>query len=217
MQDHIHSIPGAGRRLLKQAATVPFTLSLEAVSQFTGEPHLKGRGNERNSLSIRERLGRACKVMITKWIPVVLWGGFIFYFSTDMFSSAKTSAVYAGLISRLIPSITPQQIEVIDLVVRKFGHLAEYFILAVLLLRALDGGARRSWSWRPGFWTLALVLLYAASDELHQAFVPSRSALLADVLIDFLGGVFGVLWMYTLSKRWQAGKQNRRDQRRDGS
>jgi VanZ family protein len=149
--------------------------------------------------------------MIMKWIPVVFWAGFIFYFSTDTFSSAKTSAVYEGLISRLIPSITPQQIAAVGLVVRKLGHWIEYFILAVLLVRAIDGGPRRSWNWRSAFWTLALVLLYAASDELHQAFVPSRSALFADVLIDFLGGVFGVVWMYTLSKRWQAREQNRRD------
>jgi VanZ family protein len=149
--------------------------------------------------------------MITKWIPVVLWAGFIFYFSTDTFSSAKTAAAYGGLISRLFPSLTTQQIQTVDLVVRKFGHWAEYCIFAVLLMRAIDAGPRTSWNWRSAFWALVLVLVYAASDELHQAFVPSRSALIADVLIDFLGGASGVLWMYTLSKRRQAREQNRRD------
>jgi VanZ family protein len=139
--------------------------------------------------------------MIKKWMPVLLWGGMIFYFSTDTFSSANTSPLLRELIARLVPGITTQQIDAVDLGVRKFGHLAEYFVLSVLLLRAFDAGQRINWNWRSGFWTLALVLVCAVTDELHQAFVPSRTAAVADVLIDLFGGVCGVLLMSWLRKR----------------
>lgn len=155
--------------------------------------------------------------MIMKWAPVLLWAGVIFYFSTDTFSSPNTSPILRELVSRLFPNLAAEEINAVDSAFRKFGHWAEYFILSVLLLRAFDTGTRESWKWGWAMWTLVLVLLYAAGDELHQAFVPSRSALVADVLIDFLGGACGVLWMYTLRKRSNARKYDRGDQRRDGS
>ena len=40
---------------------------------------------------------------------------------------------------------------------------------------------------------MLLCALYAASDELHQAFIPGRSPQLADVLIDCGGALAGIL------------------------
>jgi VanZ family protein len=155
--------------------------------------------------------------MLKKWIPVVLWAAVIFNFSTDAFSSSNTSTILKELLSWLIPGITAEQFAVIHPTIRKFGHWAEYFVLAVLLLRALASEWRITWQWRSAFWTLLLVLVYAAGDELHQAFVPSRSAVVQDVLVDFFGGTCGVLWMYTLRKRSNTREQDDGDQRRDHS
>jgi VanZ family protein len=155
--------------------------------------------------------------MVKQWIPVVLWAAVIFNFSTDAFSSSNTSTILKELLSWLIPGITAEQLDVIHPALRKFGHWAEYFVLSVLLLRALESEWRISWQWRSGLWTLLLVLVYAASDELHQALVPSRSAVVHDVLVDFFGGTCGVLWMYTLRKRSNTREQDHGDQRRDDS
>jgi VanZ family protein len=38
-------------------------------------------------------------------------------------------------------------------------------------------------------------------DELHQLFVPYRTASFADVLLDTLGGVCGVIWMLLYHRR----------------
>ncbi len=38
----------------------------------------------------------------------------------------------------------------------------------------------------------AVCLLYAASDEIHQLFVPGRSGEVRDVMIDFSGAVLGI-------------------------
>ena len=48
--------------------------------------------------------------------------------------------------------------------------------------------------------TLLICIIYAASDELHQAFVPGRGAHVSDVIIDSAGSALGIL-IVTVSKR----------------
>jgi VanZ family protein len=155
--------------------------------------------------------------MLKKWLPVLLWAALIFNFSTDAFSSSNTSIVLKQLLSWVLPDITTEQFDAIHFAIRKFGHWAEYFVFSVLLLRALEIESRETWRWRSVFWTLLLVLICATGDELHQSFVPSRSAVAQDVLVDFFGGACGVLWMSTLRKRANAREQNHRDQCGDDS
>jgi VanZ family protein len=69
-----------------------------------------------------------------------------------------------------------------DLVLRKLAHAAEFAVLGFLLYRAL----------RRDGWALALGIAYAASDELHQHFVPGRQGSPLDVLIDAVGVAVGV-------------------------
>jgi len=70
-----------------------------------------------------------------------------------------------------------------DTLLRKGAHMTEYAVLALLLARALGREA-------PAF---ALGVLYAASDELHQAFVRGRHASPVDVAIDSVGLLIGLL------------------------
>lgn len=67
--------------------------------------------------------------------------------------------------------------------VAKSAHLAEYFILARLLKRA-------GVSPLPA---MAFCVLYAASDEWHQSFVPGRHPSAWDVLIDGAGALTGTM------------------------
>ena len=63
--------------------------------------------------------------------------------------------------------------------IRKCAHLTEYAMLALLLWRAVRKPVKndpRPWIWREARLALLLVVLYAASDEFHQLFVPSRDA-----------------------------------------
>ena len=54
------------------------------------------------------------------------------------------------------------------------------------------------WRWSKAGLVLALVALYAASDEIHQAFVPSRDASVRDVLLDTTGGALGLLCLWAV-------------------
>jgi VanZ family protein len=79
---------------------------------------------------------------------------------------------------------------VLDVVLRKLAHLSEYAVLAILVTRALAGTAAPSST--VAMQTMAIVLAYAISDEIHQAFVPNRMPSAVDVLVDVAGGLIGV-------------------------
>ena len=83
---------------------------------------------------------------------------------------------------------------------RKSAHWSEYFILSLLLIRAWHGQFKRKLELRRAIWVAAAVCVYALGDELHQVFVPSRTASLADVTLDSLGGICGILWNYLGTK-----------------
>ena len=132
--------------------------------------------------------------MIKNWGPVGVWMVVIFLFSTDLFSGAHTSSLLGPFLSALFPAITADQIDALHLALRKLGHWSEYFILASLLTRALGKEFPRQTRIARWVWCVGIATLYAASDEWHQSFVPSRTASLADVAIDSFGAICGALW-----------------------
>jgi VanZ family protein len=136
------------------------------------------------------------KTSVKKWLLVVAWAGLIFYFSTDQFSSLNTGRTFGFLLFWLFPNMPTEDIEPLHGTIRKLGHWGEYFILAVLFLWALQNEAERKQRLRQAVLTLIFVLLYAIGDELHQSFVPSRTATFGDVMINALGGVCGISWTY---------------------
>jgi VanZ family protein len=69
----------------------------------------------------------------------------------------------------------------------KLAHMIMFGVLAVLVFLA---GWRSGWRMRVCFLTAALfATLYGVSDELHQYFVPGRTADVYDVLADGAGAV----------------------------
>jgi len=100
------------------------------------------------------------------WLPVGLWCGVIFYFSS---------------LSHLA---TPWGTW--DIILRKIAHIVEYGILAFLSWRAIFYSVKVDLS-KTYAWSGAFSLLYAISDEIHQSFVPLRNPSVIDVLIDGLG------------------------------
>lgn len=120
------------------------------------------------------------------------WMALIFLFSAHPHSSEATRHVFHDF----------------NFLARKFSHFSEYVILAALAFFAFathispaetnyDSPAREKTLQA----ALSLGVLYAISDELHQAFVPGRSAAIHDILIDTLGVVAGAFLAKYLG-RW---------------
>jgi VanZ family protein len=124
------------------------------------------------------------------WLPVILWMGFIFVMSTSLGSSAHTSRLIEPLIRLLAPGISPAAVDRVHFFIRKGGHLTEYAILALLVLRAvrisLQARAAGNLCKAAGI-ALLVSVAYAGSDEYHQSFVPGRTASVYDVMIDGCG------------------------------
>ena len=133
-----------------------------------------------------------CRGFLANWGPAVLWAGLIFWFSTESFSASQTSGILEPALKWLIPGITARQFETIHLIVRKLGHWSGYFVLAVLIIRALRDQFSNYSELRVSAVTAILIFLYALSDELHQSFVPNRTASFSDVLIDLFGGTCAI-------------------------
>jgi len=76
-----------------------------------------------------------------------------------------------------------------DTLLRKLAHMAEFGLLWWLWLRALGGTPRAAAA------ACAIALAYAATDELHQAFVDGRDGSPVDWAIDAAGvGIAVALW-----------------------
>ena len=103
-----------------------------------------------------------------RWPPALLWATAIFYLSSQ-----------SRPLGRRWPSLPSA-----------LAHVFEFAVLAALLHRALAAEPRRRQrAVAPAF---ALTALYAASDEVHQLFVPERTASLAEYGLDLLGALLGL-------------------------
>lgn len=78
-----------------------------------------------------------------------------------------------------------------DTVTRKAAHLLVYAALALATLRGLR--AHGPVGDRGLLGAFAVVVLYAVSDELHQATVPDREGRLLDVGIDAVGAAVALV------------------------
>ena len=76
--------------------------------------------------------------------------------------------------------------------VRKCAHMTEYAILGFFLVGARYDG--RENCRRVVGRSLGIAALYAATDEIHQYFVPGRACMFTDVCIDSVGALIGILF-----------------------
>lgn len=132
------------------------------------------------------------KVTYSEWFLLIVWMGIIFFMSTDSFSFPQTSKYVVPLLHAIFPFFSLRTIHSIHVFLRKLGHFTEYAILSWLWFRTLQA-RDLTWSTRSALIAFLLSSLYAATDEFHQSFVPSRGPSLIDVGIDSAGAAFSLL------------------------
>ena len=135
------------------------------------------------------------------WLPVLIWMGLIFSASTDGLSAAHTSRFIEPLLRWLSRGrLSADAIGQIHFLIRKLAHLTEYAVLAVLTWNALRLSLAGASMRRLCGLAMLVSALYAASDEFHQSFTPSREATVRDVLIDTAGAAVGLTLLTAV--RW---------------
>lgn len=145
---------------------------------------------------------------IIMWLLVILWMGLIFYFSSfdgEMSSRQSRGLLHNtfGYIIKIFDSdITElkkeELIEKLDKPVRKIAHASIYFVLAILVVLALNNYELNTK--RIIYYSLVICILYACSDEIHQTFINERSAEVKDVIIDTFGSSIGIFLYNIFSK-----------------
>ncbi|MGN0165716.1 MAG: VanZ family protein [Lachnospiraceae bacterium] len=142
-------------------------------------------------------------------VLTVLWMGMIFLFShKEGESSGEISRSAGNLLCEIfVPDYEDlnseekeQMVESINYPLRKMAHMLEYLLLGLLLSGAMIGEIKGVTPVKliPVFGT---AVLYAASDEYHQLFVPGRTGKFTDVLIDSAGVLIGLVIFYLIFHR----------------
>lgn len=152
------------------------------------------------------------KILI--WIPAIVMAMVIFGFSKqDGEESSGLSYKAADMILTVCDKAgivdyndnnRDSMIEAVQFPIRKAAHMTEYAVLSVLVMLALivDGikGIRL-----PVIATI-IAVAFAATDELHQRYVPGRYGCVRDVLIDAAGSIIGLAIAYVLYKNMHKNK-----------
>jgi len=118
---------------------------------------------------------------IKYYLPLFLWMGVIFYLSSlsgNGYQGAHTLWFY---------------------VERKGAHIFEYFVLTLLVVRALR--PHKINAGKKYFLIIILPLLFAFSDEFHQSFVFSREGKILDVGVDLAGIILAVISCHAVKNK----------------
>ncbi|WP_313128227.1 VanZ family protein [Anaerocolumna sp.] len=151
------------------------------------------------------------KYRIFSTIPPLIIMCVIFYFSHQ--EAAASSRLSGGIIENIF-SLNEKifslelpieernhWLELLETLIRKAAHMTEYGILAIALSYSFYVYGKRGRSLI--LWSEVIAVLYAATDEFHQLFVPGRSGQVTDVLIDGSGALIGCILFYFISKKFR--------------
>lgn len=118
------------------------------------------------------------------WIPAIICAALIF-------SLSHQSQPLGAKFPELVP----------DYVL----HFFEYGIFGWTLVWGLTSGFQKVLSLHTSTAACLLAFLYGASDEFHQSFIPQREASFRDLLINAVGAMVFVFFLYWIRKRNSSG------------
>ena len=144
------------------------------------------------------------------WILVIVWMGLIFYYSSE--SGIESTNKSRGIITKTniiekyqegsSESEKEETLETVDIYFRKIAHASVFLVLAILvcfLAKEYTLDIKKIL-----LISILVCFLYSCSDEIHQLYVPGRSAEIRDVIIDNIGTLVGNLIFYVSGiKLWK--------------
>jgi len=153
--------------------------------------------NKRSGKILKMKINQKKKIILTLLLIAICMGVIFFFSSQPVVQSSAVSQTLTQKIVDVInkifknnpPKVLTQHIFSSDHFIRKAGHVLEYFILGALVFTCLRLTNLRY----PANATIFICLAYAASDELHQIFVPGRGPLISDVILDTISAGVGVI------------------------
>ena len=158
--------------------------------------------SEEAKVELARRISRRRKILA--WFWVACWGGVIWALGSDTFSASETSRWLMPFFQWLFGDVDVDTRYQTYGLVRKFAHLIEYAILALLTFRAALIAASRTQLATAAWVALFIVLALATADEARQALSPVRTGSPIDILIDLTGGLIAIVGLITISRRMRS-------------
>jgi VanZ family protein len=127
------------------------------------------------------------------WLPVLAFALLVALESTSYFGADRTSEPLRRLVEALFGYDACVHWNLIHILIRKTGHFIGYGAFSLVCFHAFWntlGGVASGMGRQLRAHGLAILttFLVAGADELHQSFVPNRTGLFSDVLLDTCGG-----------------------------
>lgn len=154
-----------------------------------------------------------CKILTI--LPALCVMGLIFYYSSQ--TAIESSGLSGGITKRFLEGILNISninlsetdrllwLEIMEIVIRKAAHMAEYAVLGIAVAYPVYAYGKRGK--RLILWSELICVIYAATDEFHQLYVPGRAGQVSDVIIDGIGALIGCFLYLLISKRIRASRR----------
>lgn len=97
----------------------------------------------------------------------------------------------------------------IEKIIRKTAHFSIYTVVGLLVMALLSTYNIKEKN--RIIISLTTGIIYATSDEIHQSFVPGRTPMITDIMIDTMGVILGILLIILgkkIIKKYRKNKQN---------
>lgn len=130
---------------------------------------------------------------IILWALVIGCMALIFSFSAQGADDSMdlSDGLLHAILRVLHISLPESVITFLRVFIRKVAHFSIYMLLGFFMYLLMHTGysvKEKASAWQAVLYSF----LYAVTDEVHQMFVPGRSCMLKDVVIDTWGASFGV-------------------------
>jgi VanZ family protein len=139
---------------------------------------------------------RSTLFWIGAWLPVFLGICVIAVESSASFGADYTSGPLRWIWEHLFGQVSDERWQVFHHLIRKTGHFVGYGTMGVLWLRAWWLSLPRAGFLLNAALALLGTALVASTDEFHQSFLPNRTGVPSDVLLDCSGAVVLLLVAY---------------------
>lgn len=149
-------------------------------------------------------------------VLIMIWMIIIFLFShQESTKSTMTSSTVSSKIVKIFPGLNKLSqeekqflVETIEPFLRKLAHYGIYMMGGILI--CLFFTTYPLTDWKTILYSQLFGSTYAILDELHQYYIPGRSAEIRDVLLDSLGiitGIIGIMLIYKIIEKRKQRKE----------
>jgi VanZ family protein len=138
-----------------------------------------------------------------------LWICVIVIESTADFGGDRTSGPLRSIWEHIFGHVTDARWEILHHYIRKTGHFAGYGTMGLLWLRAWRLTLPRAGFLLDAGLALLGTAVVASFDEFHQSFLPNRTGVLSDVLLDCGSSVVLLLLYFLLRVLRSKGRLER--------